>query len=159
VSRLRTVDAALAAVLAAIAGAVVLAFILNSPALDRFPDTANYEAIANHLPGSFVSSERLPGYPIVIALARLLPGGLLLAQSLMAVATVVLTFFIGRAALGNRWFAVVPALLVATDLLIAGFARVGYTETVAVLLATSVAGTTVAFLKTSRVGFLWLLTA
>lgn len=158
-SRLRTPEAALAAVLAVVAGAVVFAFILNSPNYDRFPDTANYEAIATHLPGSFISSDRMPGYPVVIALASLVPGGLLLVQSLMTVGSVVLTFFVARAALGNRWFAFVPAFLVATDLLMAGFARVGMTESVAVLETTAVAAAAVAFVKTSRPRYLWPLSA
>ncbi|HEV2414234.1 MAG TPA: hypothetical protein VGX27_05455 [Candidatus Dormibacteraeota bacterium] len=161
-SRLRTVDAAIAAGLAVVAGTVVLAFVLNSPTLDRFPDTASYEAIADHLPSSFVSSERLPGYPLVIAFASILPGGrnagLLVLQSLMAVGTVVLTFFIGRAALGSRWMALVPAFLVATDLLMAGFARVAMSETQAVLLTTAIAAATVAFVQTPKSTHLWLLT-
>jgi hypothetical protein len=163
VSRLRTIDAALVAVLVVVSGAVVMAFIANSPAPDRFPDTPNYVLIANSLPRSFISSDRLPGYGVVMAIAAALPGGrnleLLVMQSLMSLAAVALTYYIGLVALGKRWLAFIPGLLIGTDLLSAGFARVAMSESTAVFLTTALAATAVSYLRKPRARRLWLMTA
>ena len=155
-------DAGLVFVLLVVAGAVLAAFVLNSPTLDRFPDSAAYALIASHLPSGFISSVRMPGYPVVLAIAGTLPGGLnvdlLALQGLMALAAVVLTYYIGRVVFGNVWLAFVPSLLVATDLLMAGFVRVEMSETTAVLLITALAAVVVTHLRNPRSSLLWLMT-
>ena len=127
------------AALTGVSSALLALYVANSPHLDRFGDSPTYEAVANALPGSFISSTRMPGYPVLIALASLLPGGreagLILLQALLILATVVMTYLIARRALGHGWMAFVIALVIATDVLLAGYVRVEMSETLAVFLA------------------------
>src|ERR1700674_6067980 len=106
-SRTRAVTSTRSVVaLLGIATTVLAAYIANSPRLDRFGDSPTYEFIADGLPKSFLSSSRLPGYPILIALSSLLPGGrelgLICTQAVLSLAAVAVTYFIARAALGHR---------------------------------------------------------
>jgi hypothetical protein len=48
---------------------VLAAYVANSPRLDRFGDSPTYEFVANALPRSFISSSRMPGYPVLIAVS------------------------------------------------------------------------------------------
>lgn len=151
------------AALIAISGAVVSAYIANSPRLDHFPDTPAYASVADHLPTSFISAGRLPGYPVLMALSSWLPGGrdisLVVLQALMFVAAVVFIYLIARAALGPVWMAFVIAFLVGSDLLMAGFARIAMSETMAVFLTAAVALAAMSFLRSGRLWHLWLTAA
>jgi hypothetical protein len=148
------------AALLAVSAAVLAAYIANSPHLDRFGDSPTYEFVANALPKSFISSSRMPGYPILIAVSSWLPGGrevgLIATQALLILAAVVATYLITRSALGHRWMAFVVALVIATDLLMAGYVRVVMSETLAVILTLAVIGAILQFMIDFRPVFLWL---
>lgn len=95
----------------------------------------------------------------MIALASLPAGreaGLIAAQAILITASVVATYLTALAAFGRRWIAFLIALLIATDVLIAGYVRVVMTETLAVALALGVAGSLVAFMSSYRAAYLWL---
>lgn len=147
-------------VLLGLSSALLAAYIANSPRLDRFGDSPTYEFVANALPKSFISSSRMPGYPILIALASWLPGGrdigLIGLQALLILAAVVATYFIARAALGHQWMAFVVALAIATDILMAGYVRVEMSETLAVILTLATVGATLRFMFDFRPAYLWL---
>ncbi len=149
----------LAAPLAGISVAVLSAYIANSPHLDRFGDSPTYELVANGLPRAFVSSGRMPGYPVLIALSSLAPGGrevgLIALQALLILAAVVSTYAIARLALGYGWIAFVVALVFATDLLIAGYVRVVMSETLAVFLASGTFIASLLYLKDFRPLYAW----
>ncbi|TMD92870.1 MAG: glycosyltransferase family 39 protein [Chloroflexi bacterium] len=161
-TRSRAELAPVAAVIA-ISGAVAGAYFANRPHLDIFPDTPVYAAVADHLPSSFISAGRLPGYPVLMAISSWLPGGrdvaLVVLQCLMFVAAVVFIYLIARVALGHAWVAFVVAFLIATDLLMAGFARIAMSETIAVFLTTGVALAAVAYLRSAQLKHLWLTAA
>jgi hypothetical protein len=148
------------AALLAVSAAVLAAYIANSPRLDRFGDSPTYEFVADALPKSFINSARMPGYPVLIALSSWLPGGrevgLIVTQGLLILAAVVATYFIARAALGHRWMAFVVALVIATDLLMAGYVRVVMSETLAVILTLGVVGAILRFMVDFRPVFLWV---
>jgi len=148
------------AALLGVSAAVLAAYIANSPHLDRFGDSPTYEFVANTLPGSFVNSSRLPGYPLLIALSSWLPGGrevgLICTQALLILAAVATTYFIARAALGHQWMAFVVTLVIATDLLMAGYVRVVMSETLAVTLTLALIAVTLRYLHDFRPVYLWL---
>jgi len=150
------------AVLLAVSGAVLAAYVANSPHLDRFGDSPTYEFVANDLPKSFISSSRMPGYPVLIAVSSWLPGGrevgLIVTQALLILAAVVVTYFIARSALGHRWMAFVVALVIATDLLMAGYVRVVMSETLAVILTLAVVAAILRFMVDFRPLYLWIAT-
>lgn len=161
-SRALATELAPIAALVAISGALVAAYIQNGPRLDLFPDSLAYATVADHLPSSFISAGRLPGYPVLMAVSSWLPAGrdvaLVALQSLMFVATVVLIYLIARAALGHAWMAFLVAFLIASDLLLGGFARIAMSETMAVFLTATVAMAAVDLLRTGRLRYLWLMT-
>jgi hypothetical protein len=143
-----------------VSAAVLAAYIANSPRLDRFGDSPTYEFVADALPKSFINSSRMPGYPVLIAVSSWLPGGrevgLIVTQAVLILAAVVATYFVARAALGHRWMAFVVALVIATDLLMAGYVRVEMSETLAVILTLGVIGAILRFMVDFRLRFLWL---
>jgi hypothetical protein len=146
--------------LVAVASAVLAAYVANSPRLDRFGDSATYESMASSLPGSFISTSRMPGYPVLIAMSSWLPGGkevgLIVTQALLIVAAVLATYVIARAATGHDWIAFLTALVIAADLLIAGYVRNVVSETLAVILALAMTVAIVRYLVDFRPSDLWL---
>jgi hypothetical protein len=146
-----------------VSSALLAAYIANSPALDRFGDSPTYEFVSNSLPKSFISSSRLPGYPILIAIATWLPGGpdtgLICLQAALILAAVVATYLIARVALGHQWMALVVGLTIASDILIAGYVRVEMSETLAVILTLGVVMATLRFLVDFDPVYLWLTAA
>lgn len=147
--------------LLAVSGAVIAAYIANSPRLDRFGDSPTYEYIANALPQSFLSTNRVPGYPILIAVSSWLPGGrevgLMVTQGALILAAVVATYLIARAALGHDWMAFVVGLVLAGDLLIAGYVRVVMSETLAVFLTLAFVLATLRFMRDFKAVYAWLM--
>jgi hypothetical protein len=145
----------------AVSSALLAAYIANSPRLDRFGDSPTYEFVANGLPKSFISSSRMPGYPMLIAVASWLPGGrdvgLIGLQALLILAAVVATYVIARVALGRQWMAFVAALTIASDLLMAGYVRVEMSETLAVILTLALIAATLRFMVDFRPLYLWLM--
>jgi len=143
-----------------IASAVLAAYIANSPRLDRFGDSPTYEFMASALPGSFISTSRMPGYPLLIAISSWLPGGkevgLIATQAILILAAVVATYAIARAATGHDWMAFLIALVLATDLLIAGYVRIVMSETLAVILTVAMTVAILRYLVDFRPSYLWL---
>jgi hypothetical protein len=146
--------------LLAVSSAVLAAYIANSPHLDRFGDSPTYEFVANDLPKSFISSSRMPGYPVLIAVSSWLPGGrevgLIVTQGLLILAAVVATYFIARVALGHQSMAFLVAFVIATDLLLAGYVRVVMSETLAVILTLAVIAAVLRFMVDFRLRYLWI---
>jgi hypothetical protein len=146
--------------LVGVASAVLAAYVANSPRLDRFGDSATYESMASSLPGSFISTNRMPGYPVLIAISSWFPGGrgagLIVTQAILILAAVVATYVIARAATGHDWIAFLTALAIAGDLLMAGYVRVVMSETLAVILALAMTIAIVRYLVDFRPSDLWL---
>jgi hypothetical protein len=144
-----------------IATAVLAAYIANSPRLDRFGDSPTYEFVADGLPRSFISSSRLPGYPILIALSSWLPGGrevgLICTQAALILVAVAVTYFIARAAVGRQWLAFAIGVVIATDLLMAGYVRVVMSETLAVTLTLLLLAATLRYMADFQPLYLWLM--
>ena len=149
--------------LAGVSAALLAAYVANSPRLDRFGDSPTYEFVADALPKGFISSSRMPGYPILIAVSSWLPGGrevgLIVTQALLIVAAVVATYFIARAALGRSWLAFAVAAILAADLLMAGYVRVVMSETLAVALTQALIVATLLYMADFRPLYLWLMAA
>ena len=149
--------------LAGISTAVIAAYVANSPRLDSVGDTPAYEFVADRLPRSFISSGRMPGYPTLMALSSLVPGGrqvgLIAAQGILVVASVVATYFIARAVLGRQWMAFLAAAVLAGDLLMAGYVRVEMSETLAVAFTQALVLLTLRYMLDFRPLYLWLAAA
>src|ERR1700674_1469793 len=161
-SRTRAVTSTRSVVaLLGIATTVLAAYIANSPRLDRFGDSPTYEFIADGLPKSFISSSRLPGYPILIALSSWLPGGrearLVYTHAVFILGAALVTYFLARAALGHRWMAFLIGVVIATDLLMAGYVRVVMSETLAVTLTLLLLAATLRYMADFKPLYLWVM--
>ncbi len=145
---------------------IVLAYYLNHPTPETYPDTATYLSVTQQIlnSGKLVDTVRLPGYPLLIALAFLVAGqGDLLAASItqgvlfvVAVGEVyVITYLLTRRA----WMGLVIGLLVGANIYLLSYVKPILSEGFSLWFVTSLALALVLFLRTWRMRYFWLVAA
>lgn len=153
-----------------LAAAFVLGlYFLNSPhAVIEFDSknslgTPTYLGAASDLlHGHLFSTGRLPGYPLVLAVLGATTGfyGLVLAvQAVSFIAVVGLTYWIAWFVLEKRWIAFVVALLMATDLYAAAYAKEILSESLALTSVTLLVTGLVRFVAGPTPATVWILAA
>ena len=143
---------------------VVLAYYLNHPTPETYPDTPTYLAVAQHImsSGKLVDTIRLPGYPLLLTLAFLVAGqGNLLAASIIqgalfvvaACEVYVITYLLTRRA----WMALVIGLLIGTNIILLSYSKPILSEGISLWMVTSLALALTLFLHTWRTRYFWLM--
>lgn len=109
-------------VLLLLSSLIVLAYYLNHPTPETYPDTLDYLASTQHImaSGQFVDPVRLPGYPLLITLVFLLAGqGNLAAVSIVQgglfVVAVLEVYFITCLLTQHAWKGLLISLIVALN--------------------------------------------
>lgn len=157
------------AVLIVVSGGLLATYFLNSPrAVLEFDSqnslgTPTYVGAAKEiLQGHLVSTGRLPGYPLLLAL---LGGGggfftlVVALQCLMFVAAVLLTYLVAWRAFGKRWIALLLGLTLATDVYAAAYAKEILSESLALVLVSGLLAAVVSFTIRPRASAAWLIAA
>ncbi len=158
-----TRDRILALGLAVTAAALTAAYFLNRPMPAVYPDSPEYlQAAAGLLQGRVFNVDRLPGYPALLALLGGTAGvhwPVLVAQALMFVVAVVLTYQIVLWTFGQTWIALGAGLMMATDVFAAAYANSILSEALALALVSGMAAAGVSFAIRPRATALWGMTA
>ena len=139
---------------------MLAAYYLNRPLPNLYPDSAQYLGqAAGLLQGHVFNTERLPGYPALLALLganRGVYGPLIAVQAVMYLAVVGLTYWMTARIFGRPWIAFLAGLMIASDIFAAAFSRAILSETLALLLLTSMAAALLGFHQNPRPRLLWL---
>jgi hypothetical protein len=145
--------------LAVTAAALPAIYFLNRPVAEMYPDSPGYlQAAQGLLHGQMFNVDRLPGYPALLALLGGTAGTygpVLIAQTLMFVVAVVLTYQITLRAFGHTWIAFATGLMMATDAFAAAYARFVLSEALALCLVSGMAAASVSFVIKPRASALW----
>ncbi len=142
---------------------IVLAYYLNHPTPETYPDTATYLSVTQQIlsSGKLVDTVRLPGYPLLIALAFLVAGqGNLLAVSItqgglfvLAVGEVyIITCLLTRRA----WMGLAVGLLVGANIYVLSYVKPILSEGMSLWIVTSLAPALLLFLRSLRIWHFWL---
>lgn len=152
-------------VLVLVTSLTILAYYLNHPYPEQYPDTISYLTFAQsmQLNGHFVDASRLPGYPFLIFIVfRFVGQGNVQAVSivqaiLFVLATLeiyILSLFIFR----RIGVAFIIGLLVGTNITLLSYVKPLLSEGMALWLVVSLSLSVVLFVQTLRVRYLWLMT-
>lgn len=156
-----------AGVVVSVTALFVLAYYINHPAPDvGRNDTAEYLTAAQHIEtqGRIVDPQRLPGFPLLIALVFSLAGrGNLLAVSianaLLFLVAVLEIYIIAALTLGRRWVTILLGIGVGTNAVLLSFVKPILAESLALWLVASLTLAAVLFVHTLRPRYLWLAAA
>jgi hypothetical protein len=155
-----------AALLLLLTTVVVVAYYLNHPQPEPTPDTPSYLRVMHQIQaqGQLVDVERLPGYPLLIALVYALAGqdnlaAVSIAQAVLFVLATLELYILAALVLRRGWAAFLIGLLVGTNLTLLSYVKLIMSEALALWLFVSLALAVALFVSTWRVRFLWLVTA
>lgn len=156
-------DRVIVAALSVVAASMLVAYFLNRPQASMYPDSSNYlDGARGLLQGHLFSPVRLPGYPaflLVFGAVTGFSGGVLVAQGLIYVGAVALTYYVVRRTFAHTWIAALAGLMMATDLFAAAYAKTMLSETLALGIVTGLAATSASFMLHPRARSLWALAA
>ncbi len=146
-----------------ISSLIVIAFYTNHPTPETYPDTAQYLATAQHImtSGRLVDPIRLPGYPLLIALAFLIAGqGNLAAVSIMQgilFALAVLEIYVIACLVTRRaWIGLIVGLAVASNTYLLTFIKPILSEGVSLWIVTSLTLAILLLIRAWRIRYMWL---
>ena len=145
---------------------IVLAYYLNHPTPETYPDTATYLSVTQQIlsSGKLVDTVRQPGYPLLIALAFLVAGqGNLLAvsitQGVLFVLAVGEVYIITCLLTRRAWMGLVVGLLVGANISLLSYVKPILSEGFSLWFVTSLALALLLFLRTWRIRYFWLAAA
>ena len=157
------------AILVAIAGAILVAYFLNSPKAEIEFDSQNtfgtptyLGAARDILQGHVFSVGRLPVYPLLLAVLGATSGfyWLVLAlQAVMFLITVCVTYAVAWRVFQQRWVAFLVGLMIAMDVYAAAYAKEILTESLALTLVTLLMATLASFAQHPRRSTPWIMAA
>jgi hypothetical protein len=142
---------------------VVVAYYVNHPGVEQYPDSNGYIGVAMRVlsRGQLADAGRLPGYPLLMALVFLMSGrqdfALLSAvQGALFVAATLEVYALCLLVWRRTWIAFAIGLLVGTNLYLLKYVRPIISDGMALWVAVSLALASVVFVRTLRARDLWL---
>ncbi len=149
-----------------ISSLIILAYYINHPTPETYPDTADYLRVSHQImtSGKLVDLTRGPGYPVFITLIFLLAG----QENLAAVSSVqgglfvltVLEIYIITCILTRRaWMGLIVGLIVASNTYLLTFIKPVLSEGFSIWIVTTLTLVLLLFIHTLRIKYFWLTTA
>jgi hypothetical protein len=150
-------------VLLLISSLIVIAYYVNHPTPETYPDTHTYLAVTQQImtSGKLVDPVRLPGYPLLIALTYWLAGqGNLLAVSIVqgilfvlaALEVYTITYLITRRA----WMGLIVGLVIGSNIYLLSDVKPILSEGFSLWMVTSLALAVVLFIRSQSLSLFWL---
>jgi hypothetical protein len=142
---------------------VVVAYYLNHPGVEMFPDSNGYIGVAAHMlaRGQLADAVRLPGYPLLMALVFLAGGrdnfALLSAvQGALFVAATLEVYALALLLWRRTWVAVAIGLLMGTNVYLLKYVKPITSDGMALWVVVTLALAAAVFARTLRARHLWL---
>ncbi len=157
---------AFACLLVLITGLMVIAYYLNHPQPEIYPDSVEYLNEAQRIAayGQIVNAHRVPGFPLLITLVFALAGwgdvmAVSIANALLFILATLEIYIIALLLLRQAWQAFLIGLLVGANLVLLSFVKPILSEALALWLLVSLALVAMLFVYTLRIRYLWMVTA
>jgi hypothetical protein len=152
-----------AAIAVAVTTLVVVVYYMNHPGAELLADTWSYLYVVDRIQttGQIVNFWRLPCYPLLVTFVYALTGqgnveAVSIAQGILFVCATLEIYALMALIFKRPWIALIVTLLVGCNLTLLSYVKPLMSEGMGLWLLTSLALSTVLFLKTLRRRFLWL---